>query len=291
MSSENTVVQLNWSISSAKGSLQSTVLPARVTTFEEFARVDVYTGDIDPVYFAIHRAREVFGHAWATRFAVAMLCYYHTGTAAVAADYEGEEFWDHLREIYPVAPRAAERRHWRGQQGLNSLQSMQAFAPDPTTFFGGFSHTYAANKKVCEKHLKGFGAYFILKICDYMDRCLDLPITSYAGLAENLPTLPAQAAELLYPGRTVPTAFALACNRLEPLGLLAPPLFDRLIGPAEVETILCDWKRAKYGNHIIGDDVIDKRNSLRGYGAKAERMIDLFPLDFPLGTFRCEFKD
>jgi len=275
--------------------LQSTRLPLVVRTFEEFARVDIYTGDIDPVYFAIYRAREHFGETWATRFAVAMLCYYHTGISAVAADFEGEEFWDHILQQYPTAPRAAERRHWRGQQGLNSLASMKSLSPNPNEFFHHLyplsgSGTYQFVKKACEKNLKGFGAYFVLKICDYMDRCLGMPITSYAGLAENLPTLPAQAAELLYPGRTAPTAFALACNRLEPLGLLAPPLFDRLIGPAEVETILCDWKRAKYGSHLVGDDVKDKRNSLRGYGSKAERMIEFFPLDFPLTTFRCELE-
>lgn len=170
---------------------------------------------------------------------------------------------------------------------------MRAMSPNPDDFFhmlypasDGGSYRYV--KDQVEKKLVGFGAYFVLKICDYMDRCLGMPIMSYKGLAYNLPTLPAQAAQLLTPGLDVPNAFIEANSRLIPLGLLAPPLFDRLIGPAEVETILCDWKRAKYGNHIVGDDVLDKRTSLIGYGSKAERMIELFPLDFPLNTFKCE---
>jgi hypothetical protein len=264
-----------------------------VTSFEDFARADVFTGDIDPVYFAIYRAREHFGNEWASRFAVAMLCYYHTGTAAQAAAHEGEDFWGFISDVYDTAPRAAERRHWRGAQGRRSLDTMYAWSPDPDLWFECFhgsigGDTYYGIQKLCEKKLKGFGPYFVLKICDYMDRCFDMPIKSYAGLSINLPTLPAQAATLLYPGENAPRAFEAACERLKPLGLLAPPLFDRLIGPAEVETILCDWKRAKYGTHIIGDDVADKRGSLVGYGNQAEKMIDFFPEAFPLNTFRCE---
>lgn len=275
---------------SATGALQSTVLPQRIRTFEEFARVDIYTGDIDPVYFAIYRARDAFGNGWATRFAVAMLTFYHTGTAAMAADNEGDDFWDFIVSHYPTAPRAAERRHWRGAQGLRSLASMRAYSPDPDLFFTQMPRTYYQVMKHCEKHLIGFGSYFVLKICDYMDRCLGLTITNYAGLSTNLPTLPAQAASLLYPNEIVVRAFEATCERLKPLGLLAPPLFDRLIGPAEVETILCDWKRAKYGNHIVGDDVLDKRKSLIGYGDKASKMIMMFPDDFLLTTFTCELE-
>jgi hypothetical protein len=221
-----------------------------------------------------------------------MLCYYHTGTAAQAADHDGEDFWSFISNKYDTAPRAAERRHWRGEQGKRSLASMYNWSPDPSLFFEKFSRTYYEVQKTCEKNLKGFGPYFVLKICDYMDRCFDLKIDqAYAGLSVNLPTLPAQAAELLYPDLGPVRGFEAACERVKKLNLLAPPLFDRPLGPAEVETILCDWKRAKYGNHLIGDDVIDKRKSLVGYGPHAERMIDWFPLEFSLDTFRCQFAD
>lgn len=272
-----------------------TTLPRVVRTFEEFAKVDVYTGDIDPVYFAIHRAAQNFGQGWATRFAVGMLTYYHTGTAAQAADREGQSFWDYIEEQYPTAIRAAERRHWRGFQGTRSLNSMKAFAPNPDKFFTQL--TDAANHRdyynlrgAINKHLIGFGEYFVLKICDYMDRCLGIPISNYASLENHLPGLPAQAANLLYPTLTVPEGFIKAYQRLALLDLKAPPLFDRPLGPAEVETILCDWKRAKYGNHIIGDDIVDKRSSLKGLGYKAERMREMFPREFPLDTFRCELE-
>lgn len=268
--------------------LQSTTLPRKVTTFEEFARVDIYTGDIDPVYFAIDRLRQDMGEGMASRFCVAMLCFYHTGTAARACEFKDpEEFWGYVWNQYDTAPRASERRHWRGMQGKNSLLSMQAWERDPSRWFEGFGNSYSSVKRICETRLKGFGAYFQLKICDYLDRCLGVPFDqNYLGLENNLPTLPAQAAELLYPGMKAPQAFLKACERLKPLGLLAPPKFDRLIGPAEVETVLCDWKRGKYGNHLVGDDVKDKRDSLRGYGYIAERIIDYFPQEFPLNTFQ-----
>jgi Alpha-glutamyl/putrescinyl thymine pyrophosphorylase clade 2 len=285
--SEVTDSELQWSTTSAKGAVLSTTLPRVIRTFEEFAKVDVYTGDIDPVYWAIYSMHQE-DKGWATRFAVAMLAYYHTGVAARAADYEGLHFWDHLRTIYDGAPRASERRHFRGAGGLQTLATMKAIAPNPDRFFDPMPRTYKGVVKYCGDHLFAFGPYFQLKICDYMDRCLGIPITDMNGLESNLPTLPAKAVALLYPERRIPAAFVITCERLKPLELLAPPLFDRPLGPAEVETILCDWKRAKYGTHWVGDDVLDKRESLKGYGPMAEQMAQFMPETFPKDTFKLD---
>lgn len=174
---------------------------------------------------------------------------------------------------------------------------MMAFAPQPEDFFerNRWPRIYRGVSHDCQTKLIGFGAYFQLKICDYLDRCFGETIVSYDGLERNLPTLPAQAAVLRQFGTVdvhahIPTYFNNACKDLETLGLLAPPAFDRLIGPAEVETILCDWKRAKYGNHVVGDDVLDKRRSLENCGDNALIMRDLLPPAFPLDTFRLELE-
>lgn len=278
------------SIQSAKGELQSISCMPTLRTFEEFAHADCVTGDIDPTYWAIYRSRKMFGEDWARRFCVAMLTYYHTGTAARAADFEGEEFWDHLESIYDSAPRASERRHFRGANGRQGLASMRAFSPEPENFFTAFSPSYFVNKGICERHLKQFGPYFQLKLCDYMDRCLDLPIQNYVGLERNLPTLPAKAVAELHPNRPIPQGFEMAVARIQETGLLAPPLYDRLIGPAEVETILCDWKRARTGSSWVGADVLDKRTALRGYGEKAEALADLIPPVPPRKLFKLELE-
>jgi hypothetical protein len=96
-------------------------------------------------------------------------------------------------------------------------------------------------------------------------------------LGDNLPTLPATAAKMLYPNYSIPDGFALACDRIYKLDLLAPPSFDRPIGPAEVETILCDWKRAKTGSSWIGADVVEKHMAFKGCGEKADLMAKWMP--------------
>jgi len=278
-------LELKWSTTSATGGQLSTTLPQTIRTFEEFAKVDVYTGDIDPVYWAIYRARETMSHGWATRFSVAMLAYYHTGTAAKAADLEGIHFWDYLESIFEgtVTPRAAERRHFRGEGGRKTLASMRQSSPNPDRFYDNIPRNYRGIMRYCESKFYGFGPYFQLKIADYMDRCLGIPLDDMIGLSTNLPTLPAKAAVLLYVNHSAPDAFNKACERVYVLNLLAPPLFDRPVGPAEVETILCDWKRAKYGTHWVGDDVLDKRTSLGTHP-----MADLMPPTFDKGTFKLD---
>ena len=269
--------ELSWSMISATGELQLTSLPKVVRTFEDYAKVDFALGDNDPVYFAVVNAANNWGVNWATKFCVGMLTYYHMGTAVKAADLDGEEFWKYLRHVYPDAPRGAARRHFRGVAGLESLKRMEKLSPNPVDFFTKFPQTYLGIKSVCVNQLWGFGPYFFLKIADYMDRCLDLKIHSYDGLENNLSKVPAQATQVLYPDFRVPQAFQASVTRLQKLELMAPPHYDRLIGPAEVETILCDWLHAKNGTNWLGADLIVKRQALAGYGPKSQRMAEWLP--------------
>jgi hypothetical protein len=216
-----------------------------------------------------------------------MLAYYHTGTAAKAADYEGAQFWDYLESVYSTNPRGSERRHFRGTAGWGALKAMRSWSPNPDAFFG-FPTTYRGVKSNCERYLEQFGPYFQLKICDYMDRCLGIPILSYDGLAKNLPTEPARAVKLMFPDMSHEAGFNTLCDRVALLGLKAAPMFDRPVGPAEVETSLCGWKTTKYKGNWMGADILDKRNALRGYGDKADRMVSMMPPFVPKGTFKSE---
>jgi len=284
----SSVETIPWTVITPSGTSVSTVLPRVVHTFSEFVLVDIYSGDSDPVYWAVAGARLKWGDEWATRFSVAMLAYYHTGTALRAAEHTGWAFWDYLAEIYPTNPRGSERRHFRGQAGLNCLKSMRAWSPHPENFFVQFPNTYFGVKDLCERKLVGFGPYFQLKICDYMDRCLDYPIKNYAGLGRNLPTEPAKAAQLMYPTLNVEAAFNQAgLDALTIPPILAAPHFDRPIGPAEIETSLCGWKTTKFKGNWFGADVEDKRLAMSGYGGKADEMLDMFPPLVKKGTFTC----
>ena len=276
---------LQWSITSSTDEVQSTTLPKVVRTFEEFAKCDVYTGDIDPTYWAMNRATREYGMGWTTRFCVGMLAFYHMGTAADAAEYEDELFWQHLKRMYPTAPRASERRHFRGAAGLEALNLMEKMSPDPDNFFQQFPQTYRGVVSVCSNRLAQFGPYFQLKICDYMDRCLNIPIRDMYGLERNLPSFPAKAVGFLHPELSIPLGFQKAVERVQALGLMAPPKFDRPIGPAEVETILCDWKRAKTGSSWLGADVLDKYEAMGNHA-----MRDWLPPRVARGTFKLELE-
>jgi len=283
---DNKDLMLKWSIQLPTGSTISTYLPKTVRTFEEFIKVDQYTGDSDPVYWAITAARHKWGYQWASRFCVAMLAYYHTGVAVSAAQREGTDFWRYLNEIYTRAPRASERRHFRGAAGLIALRSMERFHPDPSTWFQGFRPTYAAVRGTCETQLKQFGPYFQLKICDYMDRCLTIPIQSWVGLAENLPGEPAVSLKEMNP----PGGFTALVARAREVEIFASPLFDRLVGPAEVETALCGWHTTKFKGNWFGADILDKRKALEGYGDKAMEFQEMFPPVPPKDTFKVNLK-
>jgi hypothetical protein len=284
---DNTDSESLWSIPSARGAPQLISLPKVVRSFEDFVRVDLAIGDNDPVYWATYRARYKISHEWATRFAVAMLTYYKSGVAARAADYEGKEFWDHLRSIFPTTPRGTERRHFRGTQGWEALNQMQLKSPDPDRFFELFPRTFMGVMDYCRDNLYQFGPYFVLKVCDYMDRCFDMPITDYTGLGKHLSKEPAKCAQLHYPELPVHLAFDRLCARAQATRALAGPAFDRLVGPAEVETVLCDWVHSKYKGNWFGADTLAKREQLKGYGPRAEIFASLMPdvrpqSDFPM---------
>jgi hypothetical protein len=281
---------------SSTGEEQSTLLSTTVRTFEDFAVADVFSGDIDPTYWAIHRAYNEFGADWTKRFCVGMLCYYHTGTAAKAADLEGDAFWNFIKSSFATVPMVSERRWMKIRHGeaAMAIKHLAVKFPDPSSFFDKIPRSYTGIKGYCEKELTWhgalsmFGPYFQLKIADYMDRCLYMPLTSYAGLESNLPGPPLKGALLLYPSDSKVQAFIMACQRVYALGLMAPPAFDRMIGPAEVETILCDYIHAKQGTSWVGKDVADKHASFNGFGGKAAQMADWMPPVIAKNSFKLE---
>lgn len=276
-----------WSILSPMGDALSINLPKTVRTFEEFIKVDLYTGDSDPVYWGVVRAYGEWGYEWATKFSVAMLAYYHTGTAVRAAEYSGEQFWNHLEGIYDHAARGSERRHFRGPAGAAALHAMRRWSPDPVKFFDNMGDSYQEVRKVCETALKQFGPYFQLKVVDYME-CLDKPMSSMRGLERNLPSEPAKAVGLMYPGKPVDVAFELICNSL-PMDLYTP-IFGRHVGPAEVETSLCGWKTTKFKGNWFGADIKDKRDALVGWGDKALEFRDFLPALISKTLFKIELE-
>lgn len=256
-------------IDPSKGDPFSIQLPKHVTNFKDFMLVDVYTGDSDPVYWAVAKAynNPLLGRDWATRFSVAMLAFYHLETAFNAAEQPEDEFWPWLELYYPSLLRGGARRHFRGPAGFRALEAMRAFGPNASHWFDGFPTQYEGVKRMCESELQQFGPYFQLKVCDYMDRCLDMPITTYAGLERNLPSEPLKGLAL------VPRApnFTALCAEAKEWGILKAPDFAVPVGPAEVETSLCGWKTTKVRGNWFGADILEKHQSLATLAHQNER--------------------
>lgn len=278
--SGNTASELKWLIQKPMGGELSIYLPKTVRTFNEFMRVDIATGDSDPIYWGIAKSRQAMSDQWATKFCVAMLARYHPGVACKAASTDGpEDFWRALRNTFE---KGSERS--RGSPILLVIDRMEKFSPDPTGWFDKFPPTFIGVKAVCENQLYGFGPYFQLKVCDYL-MCLGRGPKSYAGLGDNLSKSPSQALAMF--GGT----FNDLCREVERWEILAAPYFDRIAGPAEVETSLCGWKTTKTRGNWFGADIEEKRNGLKGFGPDAARFSDWLPMPVSKDTFTLELEN
>lgn len=290
ISYETTDSGLRWSTTTSRGVELSTVLPRTIKTFADFVNCDIHTGDSDPMYWALNRAfrHHLFGPDWTARYCLGMLVYYNSGEAFKAAEHEGMNFWYHLRSVYPTATRGTERRHFRGDAGKRALASLEAISPAyPEKFFMNLGNSFEMVKFFCEKNLSQFGPYFQLKVCDYMDRCLEIPFTSYEGLEKNLHGDPGKAVTLIT-GKPVAAGMKQIMEELALLGFKAPPDFTRPLGMAEVESCLCDWRATKYKDNWIGADLIKKRQGLVGLGGKADLFASFIPPVIPQDLFRYE---
>lgn len=288
-SSETVDSMFTWSITSPRGSKLSISLPKVVRTFEDFIKVDVYTGDSDPVYWAVYKSRSQLGEDWATRFCVAMLAHYHMGTACTAADLSGAAFWDYIVGGFGKVPHGTERKIMHMPGGRAVLESMARWSPNPEEFFTRMPRTYPGIKGTCERFLDGFGPYFQLKLIDYMDSCMGLKVTDMDCLASNLPSAPARALKIMFPSEAVPSSFIRLCKSLEGKNILAAPGFYREVGPAEVETSLCGWKTTKFKGNWFGADIAEKRAQLYAIGTeRAKQLISWMPNPVSKSQFKLE---
>lgn len=60
-------------------------------------------------------------------------------------------------------------------------------------------------------------------------------------------------------------------------GFKAPPIYDRLVGLQEVETILCKWKSHMNGHYPLNNDICEIRKGLKDWGHEAMMFLDHMP--------------
>lgn len=213
-------------------------------SWQVFAEQLFRAEDADPMYYALQRAD--LDRATKLRFFVAWCTYYHPGVAAEAAQHSGQQFWDFLRSIYPSAPRASERRHFRGQAGLKALDAWERKYPQPEQMVEAhFGATYFECRQKLNS-LEQFGDYFYWKFADVQERVFGIPC-SFEGAASYAPKVPREGARLIHPTRAIEAIFEEIVQHLVPR--LAPPAYDRPIGIQEAETVCCVYHQYVGGGY------------------------------------------
>lgn len=265
-----------------------------------FGHALLSTEDLDPLYVGLHALQLPQDQLY--RWLVAYWCFYHVGFASWASEREGADFWGAMLEAgknkssprfynLPSArwPRAAERRHFRGQTCVTALRWMTLAFPRPEDLVRSIiissmeSGRWSQSAVMREtQKLPLFGPWISFKVADMLERVEGVPIEfdenigliyhePLAGLklwAEWCGETPALTVERHYAGLLEEFA-----------GVPAPPVTPegRGVGPQEVETILCKWKSYMGGHYYVGKDIKEHRAALQGWGCTAEMLLEAYP--------------
>jgi hypothetical protein len=242
----------------------------------EFGRKLIATQDLDPVYTMLYGAR--LEEKLLKRWLLAYWCFYHSGVASKIA--ESNDWFKEALALYPNCPRGAERRHFRGKNGMNAISFLKARFPNPEDAVTKLQSLCPATfPVVCAEVLSwnGFGPWMAFKICDMVERLLKSKI-DFGSAKLELYDHPAKAALMIAPNRNPSeTARALAAKLNADYCLKAPPDFSRPLNVQESETILCKYKAHLNGHYTIGKDSVDLKKSLVGWGNTAQRLVEFVP--------------
>lgn len=245
------------------------------------------SGDLDPVYIALHKMElpEDQLHRWL----IAYWCLYHCGAACYLSEATGQAFWmrlfDAARNETPAPtggrwPRGHERRHFRGEQGKEAVRQLNDRYPlkpqQMVHYVAGFHEErtvqrYEAVAGRAQEH-RGFGPWMAFKIADMVDRVLGVPVDFTEGAVFMFKD-PAKAAEMVwerYVGPVERSKMDLLERRHRVVTMLterlsthtAPPLHDRRVNIQEVETVLCKWKSHVRGHYPLFNDIDEIRAGL-----------------------------
>lgn len=269
-------------------------LEASCLTVEEFGQRLIETGDLDPVYVGLVGA--YLPTSQLERWLLAYWCFYHAGAASWLSEHEGADFW---RWMYDAAandippppkhnqrwPRAAERRHFRGEKCVRAVEDLRQVYGAP--------EAPVRDLRTCQRgeqivmRVRGwpqFGPWIAFKAADMMERCAGSSI-DFASDLGLMYAEPREALDILAEERAPRTAPMIWDDLLRHFrGWTAPPrqrrgTAARECGPQEVETVLCKWKSHRAGHYRVGKDIKEVREGLHGWGETAARMLAAMPED------------
>lgn len=251
----------------------------------EQALMDIYrfgdslvrSRDLDPVYVIVHEAQlePPLLHRWL----LAYWCFYHCGTASWISDVRPKDEGGYWQRMEAAAcskdyPRSAERRHFRGQNSISSVAWLKERGVNH--LFGRFTEASHKNKVLLLRDVlayiqtwKGFGPWIAFKVADMLER-LGICLVDCTEAHKFLFDSPEKGAESLWTWESnneenIPEGvgkWAIA-RIIDTLGdTMAPPSYNRPIGPMEAETILCKWHAHINGRYHIGKDTQEIKHGL-----------------------------
>jgi hypothetical protein len=247
----------------------------------------IRTGDLDPVYVGLHKARLPI--AQLERALLAYWCFYSLGFAAWVSEAEGKEYWDRMSRAAANTtpshlgtrwPRATERRHFRGGKCVQTVDWLSQQEPEywVRSLLDAKTEKEVMNR-VCMWPL--FGPWIAFKAADMLERVYGLPLQFdpnigllYDSPREALDTLSADET-FITTDHSIPDLYQNLLRFFS--SHRAPPDYGRYCNAQEVETILCKWGSMKSGHYWVGRDITEVRHALMGWGKTAERIIYAMP--------------
>ena len=260
-------------------------------SIEEFGRELLVSGDLDPVYIALHLMQREgdIDKEQLYRWILAYILCYHCGCASYLSEFAGNEFFQRVMiaatnlEQTPLGgrwPRSSERRHWRGKFAEEVVAKLHfQYGDRPEQFveniaFDSVGDPYHAKfsevaKRVSNHH--GFSHWASFKLADLIDRVgiQNIDFSFHDVVIYKDPVL---AAEMVYRQKN-----GLPDNvKVKPEGIkavfdylidhfsdyTAPPLFDRKIGVQESESQLCKYKSHLHGHYPLYNDIREIHHGL-----------------------------
>lgn len=284
---------------------------------EKFGSHLLGSGDLDPIYLALHRLK--LDTPSLGKFLMAYWTYYSAAVACYAADQDDDHFWLVMETAAknetetPVGgrwPRGHERRHCRGQQALTCVADLKRqYHHQPGAMHlsiagqatlnalaagamkdGGDRIPFKYVTEEAQKHCL-FGPWIGFKIADMLER-LQIARVSFDEAAVFMFKDPYKSALMLYRQRSgIPDNAVLKDEHgaihhvVEYLtdhfnDYNAPPVYERPVGLQEVETILCKWKSHMNGHYPLNNDIMEIRHGLKDWlpvSALARAFYDAMP--------------
>lgn len=269
---------------------------------QEFGDRLIATRDLDPLYVGLVGAR--LEPDQLARYLLAYWCFYHVGAAAFLSENEGNSFWvwmqvaarnrpeDSPQQILPWEekqrafmpsrwPRAAERRHFRGEKCVKAVEWFSNRAPEWwVLLLAGLTTDKAVMNYVQTWPM--FGPWIAFKAADMMERVWGTKVQfdPNLGLMYHEPRAALELLPQHNPTWTDPTPRNLYDKLITYFSARrAPPFGDRPCGPQEVETVLCKYKSYLGGHYYLGKDIKEQRGALMGWGKTADRILAAYPAE------------